>query len=72
MPVVSLKNSSNARVIYQSPDNGDYLAENTLVVALDAAGTLFLQAEDNIICLNRSTIPVLTKILKEFVDVKGK
>lgn len=65
MTVLDVSNKK-AIVLYQDADKDCDLPEETLIVTVDAGNTLFIQQRDQYIVLNRSSIPTLSKIFKDF------
>lgn len=63
--------SADAQVIYQEADD-DKIAEEAILVLVDACGTLVIRQRDSEIVIDRNTIPELVATLNKYRSKKPR
>ncbi|HRQ59157.1 MAG TPA: hypothetical protein PLN31_17215 [Azoarcus taiwanensis] len=60
-----IRQFSNPRVIFQTPDDEDMVAEQAIAVSCDASGLIVINQEGRELLINRASVPDLVRVLRE-------
>lgn len=66
-----IRQNNSPRVVFQTPDDADSIAEPAIAASRDANGLIILNQEGRDLIINRASVPELVRVLRELGNAKG-